>query len=332
MDDTLSHLTFGTEFEVFFPGNRYSVSTARAELRRRTGFGWDVHADGSIRDENGLGSFRGGSGAEFVSPVLRGQDGLDQVATVVNALRDMGANVNSSCGFHVHVGVAENDLQTQKNLVKLYASYEREIDEVMPNSRRANNAGFCRSIASVNFASVDRARNWKDLVRAMQIAAGSGTDRYVKLNLATYDRDKPTVEFRQHSGTVDAVKAVNWIIRCLQLVTAAKAGDIGAGRQIARDYAHFAFKTRAVIEMISRPEGATTYELCVRVGARRMGVKRHARLAGFEYRKRGKRYFMVSNPNVTTVAAAPTTNLDDLLKATPEQREFWNGRRAALRR
>jgi len=323
--ENLAHLTFGCEFEVFFPNNprhRFGELSASAEVTRRTGFRWDIHGDGSIRDNTGSRS-----GIEFVSPVLRGQSGLDQVAVVANALRDMGAQVNASCGFHVHVGAAGNDLTFFKNLVKLYASYEREIDEVMPVSRRSNNAGFCRSLTNINFAVIDRATSLRGLISEVARSAGASTDRYVKLNLAAMDRHG-TVEFRHHSGTVDAVKAVNWIIRCLQLVTAAKEGNVAAAPQIAREYARFAFKTRVVIEMISRPEGATTAELCARAGARRMGVKRHARLAGFGYRKRGKRYFMVTHSDAPVVSKP----LDEVLNATAEQREFWNQRREALRR
>jgi hypothetical protein len=42
-------------------------------------------------------------------------------------------------------------------------------------------------------------------------------DRYQKLNLESLERHG-TIEFRQHSGTVDAEKAVNWVRLCTAFI------------------------------------------------------------------------------------------------------------------
>jgi len=53
-------------------------------------------------------------------------------------------------------------------------------------------------------------------------------------------------------------------------------------------------KTRVVMEMISRPEGASLREIAEYGRWKKVGIKRHARLIGFQYRKEGDRYFMVT--------------------------------------
>ena len=118
------------------------------------------------------------------------------------------------------------------------------------------------------------------------------------------------------------------------MVQAAAEGRIGAGPSIARDYARFALKTRVVIEMISQPQGASLTEICQRGGWERMGIKRHAAIAGFNFRKRGDRYFIINETPDNSATAAPITpeGLDDLLGATPEQRAFFAERRATLAR
>lgn len=42
---------------------------------------------------------------EFVSPVLRGEEGIQHLMEFVEFLRSIGATVNISCGLHIHVGV-----------------------------------------------------------------------------------------------------------------------------------------------------------------------------------------------------------------------------------
>ena len=335
MDATLSARTFGVEFEVILP-RTFSRPTAAAELSRRigkpvdstfgaTGRNWAIHSDGSLRGD--------GTALEFVSPSnppLRGEEGLAEVAAVANALRDMGAVVNESCGTHVHLGAQGERLTFFKNVIKIYGRFERAIDDAMALSRHGNDAYYAKSVARITWPEIDRASTLPELSRAITRSSGAQADRYHKVNLTAHAKHG-TVEFRQHGGTVDGGKIANWIIRLLQICQAAKEGRVGAGAQIASDYTAFARKTRIVIEMISRPEGATTWELCQAAGAQRMGIKRHARIAGFQYLKRGKRYFMLrGNEAVAATVASTAEGLDELLNATPEQREFWKARREAI--
>src|SRR4051794_5582390 len=93
-------LTFGVEFEVTVP---VSAMVAVGGYHRGLPVqglpaGWNAQADASIQAGNG---FRG---VEIVSPVLKGIDGMRQIQAVCDWLRLIGARVNRSTGFHVHVG------------------------------------------------------------------------------------------------------------------------------------------------------------------------------------------------------------------------------------
>jgi inhibitor of KinA sporulation pathway (predicted exonuclease) len=346
MQTKLAALTFGTEFEVIIPA-QFSRASAAAELARRigktvdsgigaSGRNWKVVNDGSVHGSNG-------SGLEFVSPYnppLQGQAGLDEVAKVANALRDMGCTVNTTCGFHVHVGARGSRLDFFKNLVKLYARYEEAIDGIMPQSRRGNGANYCKSISRVDFGKVDRASTVSQISHEIYRSSGAHAPRYHKLNLEAFQKHS-TVEFRQHSGTVDAGKATNWIVTCLALVAAAKDGKTGLARaaQIAWDLAVLQGKQRHCASLIARPEGATNEEIRAAFGYRTLSARTNLKKAGLMFREErdratGKtRFFAVLATDAGGVEPAAPTTLDglaDLIDATPEVKAFFAERRRTL--
>lgn len=62
--------------------------------------GWTAEQDGSINNS------AGGHKCEIVSPILRGVEGLAQVAEVLRTLEAKGHRVNASTGVHVHAADA----------------------------------------------------------------------------------------------------------------------------------------------------------------------------------------------------------------------------------
>ena len=143
-------------------------------------------------------------GFEVVSPVLEGDAGLEEAMIVAEALADAGATVNRTCGFHVHFDASGLSVDAVKTIVKRYARYEAEIDAVMPRSRRGNENQFCRSIGSVLTRAFEAASSIEELAYAQ-------CGRYFKVNLHSYPRHG-TIEFRQHSGTVNARKIASWVL------------------------------------------------------------------------------------------------------------------------
>lgn len=153
------------------------------------------------------------SGFEVVSPPLIGKSGFDDVKKVFDVLTTLGAQVDRRCGFHVHVDA--NDLSAKDMLcvAKRYEKYEHKIDAVMPPSRREDNNGYCLSMKRF-FTEYDyelkHCRLNKDFSRRID-------DRYFKVNLCSFERHG-TVEFRQHGGTVEYNKAINWIQFCIHMM------------------------------------------------------------------------------------------------------------------
>jgi hypothetical protein len=222
---SLDSLSFGVEIEFILPAGQTRSSIARlitdagvtchAEMYGHSvGSSWKVVTDASL----------GSSGAEIVSPPLRGPEGFRQLQIVGQVLTAARCKVNRSCGLHVHVGVANEAPVFFKNLVKLYASSEQAIDKVVSPSRRLSNNVFCRTVRVSN-AALEAATTVDHIVSAIGQSSGRanyrGAGRYCKLNLQSYYMHG-TVEFRQHQGTVEAAKMENWVKLCLRMVMTAR--------------------------------------------------------------------------------------------------------------
>lgn len=83
---------------------------------------------------------RGGN--ELVSPKLYGQNGKQQLKTVLKVLNEIGCKVNITCGTHVHHDVTEEMLQDRKsvmkflnNVIKLVMKYEHLLYRLISPSR-----------------------------------------------------------------------------------------------------------------------------------------------------------------------------------------------------
>lgn len=150
-------------------------------------------------------SLVGHNSAEIVSPILKGKDGLNSLKIVCDALNEIGANVNRSCGLHVHLDASKMTIKHWRNLYINYARLENIIDSFMPRSRRANNNGFCRSIAL--YPRLEATILHCDNIEQIRSYFAS---RYFKINVESFLRHG-TVEFRQHSGTIDFEKISMWL-------------------------------------------------------------------------------------------------------------------------
>lgn len=165
---------------------------------------WKIITDGSIR---------GSQGFEIVSPILQGQDGLNQLEKVCKALKNCNALINKSCGIHIHFDASRLQLEEFKNVIMNYANLENVIDSFLPTSRRANNNSYCKSILKYK-SKVNNARTINQLTNAIP-------NRYSKLNTQSYSRYN-TIEFRHHSGTIEFEKLNNWILFLHNLVEYSK--------------------------------------------------------------------------------------------------------------
>jgi hypothetical protein len=171
--------------------------------------GWKAEADGSIDASNG------GHRCEIVSPVLRADAGLTQVAEVLRTLEAKGHRVNASCGVHVHVGWKRDwSSEALARLVTIVAYVEKGLYAITGSKNRERGInGRCFSKGVRVYKNGKAAKAKLD------------TDRYHALNLTNLARGtKETVEFRVFSGTTNATKVVGWIQVCLGLVERAVNG------------------------------------------------------------------------------------------------------------
>lgn len=157
---------------------------------------WQIKTDGSISGRNGF---------EVVSPVLEGEEGIQQVRKVCRLLNDLNAKVNTSCGFHVHHDASNWKLQEFRNLFKRFIKFEDALDSVQPESRRGDSNRYIMSIKRrVTVEQIDSARSIRRLSELFS------NNRYFKLNMQSYFRSG-SVEFRNHAGTTDPDKVENYI-------------------------------------------------------------------------------------------------------------------------
>lgn len=172
---------------------------------------WKLVTDSSLSGNNTF---------ELVSPILHGEQGLEELEKVCWVLDLCNAKVNDTCGLHVHMDAAEFDLTTWKNIILTYKRLEGVIDNFMPHSRRNNR--YCKALTAITENSIKHARNIGDL------RAAFFHNRYHKVNLEAYARHR-TVEFRQHGGSTNFTKMSAWIHFLAKMITFAKQGQVQAG-------------------------------------------------------------------------------------------------------
>jgi len=197
--------TFGVEIEMIIPLSVESlidklrenhIDAAYESYNHVTRSHWKFVTDGSIRSRSGY------SPIELVSPVLKGQSGLDELKAVCKVLNETGCKVNVSCGLHIHHSAKVNgnkNLELCKTSAVLYTFFQDQFNNMLPVSRR--HSSYARTYDKVHdFGSL----------KSISETSGSNFGRYMTVNIESYWKHG-TIEFRQHSGSVDFAKISNWI-------------------------------------------------------------------------------------------------------------------------
>ena len=211
-------LTFGVEIECLgftrnsliaaASSNSLTVTSENYNHRDHLRPIFKVVSDGSLVGENTQ---------EVVSPVLQGNNGLDSLKRLCDALAAVGASVNRSCGLHVHFGASNFSNDMYVRIVKNYQRLEKVIDTFMPLSRRANNSRWCASLHNIDFSNC---HTKDDIARAMN------GNRYFKVNGQSIYRHG-TLEFRQHRGSIEFQKIKNWVMFLAKLIEYSHKKEIG---------------------------------------------------------------------------------------------------------
>jgi Putative amidoligase enzyme len=189
-----NEITFGIEIECLIPAENCPTVGGYHQGAQIVGLpeGWNAQYDGSIRVRRG---FRG---AEIVSPILKGEDGIRQIKIVCEWLKTVGAKVNKSTGLHVHIGFTA-DLEQRKRIVTVAANFEKAI-YASTGTKARERGNYC--------ASVQRSA-------PHQRGELGRVTRYHVLNVQTR---RPTVEFRAFAGTTNFLKIVSYVRLCVGIV------------------------------------------------------------------------------------------------------------------
>jgi len=194
-----NQIAFGIEFETTLPATDTTPIGAYHGGYQVPWLpeGWKAERDSSIR------AFAPGRKAcEFVSPKLRGPEGLAQVEAAIDAITARGARVNASCGLHITIEW-NGDAAALARLVSLIGNHERAIF-ASTGTRRREQTIYTKKI-----------KQYGDKDRAKQRCEA---DRYHLLNLTHLARGRNRIEFRAFAGTLNKTKVAGYLMMCLGLV------------------------------------------------------------------------------------------------------------------
>lgn len=221
-----SNRTFGVEIELFIPNalgyrgllnklNDANIDCSFEGYTHRVMSTWKLVTDASLNTMRGYKAF------ELVSPICQGQSSIDQLKTILNILEASGCKVNKSCGIHVHVGINDFTTKNLTNLIKFYGKHQEEIDMIMQPSRRTsfNNRWAKKIDINAIWNNLNKCESFRDVENLMHT-------RYKVINVFAF-RKYGTVEFRQHGGSIDAMKVCNWVaLLCNMCDTVKKKANI----------------------------------------------------------------------------------------------------------
>ncbi len=233
----IENITFGVELETTIPasaavnvgyyhaGRPALAATINGAVRffpTFNGVPWKAEADGSIRVTE-----TGHRACEFVSPILKGEEGIKHLAAFVEFLRELGAKVNTTCGMHIHIGIngatgADDQAEYLERLTRLVAFNSKALyAQTGTLSRETGN--YCAPIGANTKRAIARIKLTKNIADAAN-AAG----RYHILNL-TCLTTRQTVEFRCFAGTLNTSKVLLHLFSVLALCVIARNAKTPAG-------------------------------------------------------------------------------------------------------
>lgn len=235
--------------------------------------------------------------AEIVLPVLAPcAFAWEYIRGVCNVLDSVGCRINSKCGLHVHIGNApladdthavrfcgDSILHTHrtsnyftqhgdtfdavivKDVLWRYARMQGVINGMFPSSRTNNR--YCMPNSDTRIAN---ANTITELTSAMS------NGKFSAVNLQTWNNG--TIEFRQHSGTIEADKIIKWTEFLVNLFewTITQRIDTGS-RTIVHDTPDAPFRRGARVgvqyAMMRNDGGATTRDIMDATGCSEQRVR-----------------------------------------------------------
>jgi hypothetical protein len=177
---------------------------------------WTVCHDGTLPQDQ--------APFELRSPAFSDERvGFERLRAVTRALRQAGGKVNVKCGLHVHHEAAYAVKALGGDMLRLavaahmsYAAMEPVLDSFMPRSRRGDGNAQIRTLRSAMVIDLLQREYTVDQVMehlgGRRGIAGLWADGHHR-KLSTYSAlaKHCTLEYRQHSGTLQASKIIPWV-------------------------------------------------------------------------------------------------------------------------
>ena len=270
--------TFGIEIET----SGVSYPNVQRALRDAGIKGFEAKPDGTPSVD-----------AEIVLPPMADcQIAWEYVADVCRVLDRIGCRINRSCGLHVHVGNAPLSDETTaaqytgssiaykertgrfhtnhgapfdaaavRDIMIRYSDQQDVINSMLPRSRTHNR--YCQPL---NQRQLESASTISDLNHG----------KFYAINLQTWGNG--TIEFRQHSGTIEADKIKSWVKFILNLINWTMTERVTDGtRTIVQttpvDPFRRASRVGVQYAMMRTTDGATTREIMDATGCSEQRVR-----------------------------------------------------------
>lgn len=175
-----------------------------------------------------------GSGIEIRSPILKGQEGIEELAAFFDFLIEKGSSVTNQDGMHVHHEAKDlkENLPALFNATKSWAEYTPVINTMVAPRRRRSN--MCRhnwskealakleKVCTSDKTMAELQKEYREQVqryyasrRALRYpnfayCIGNIVDRGA-FNINNLDGGKGTIEIRLAEGVMDTAAAVAWV-------------------------------------------------------------------------------------------------------------------------
>lgn len=200
----MSNRAFGVEIECYAPdgyGDTYGYSDDGVgwteDFLSEKGFEYWAHL---VAEDESLYE----RGVEIKSPILVGENGFKELKSVMTVLNEAQFDVNSTCGFHVHLDCPEY-IDNPKLIIKTVKAWMRN-QEIINNMVADNRlkSGHCPAWTEDDLTELV---TWLD-----EYNSCDGTNRGT-INVGALDIHG-SIEIRQHEGTLNYEEAESWIKFC----------------------------------------------------------------------------------------------------------------------
>lgn len=204
---------YGIEIEAMMEEDADHLPSERIE-------NWQQVTDGSLGD----------NGREYVSPILQGDEGFQAIRKFTGGLQGWGYFVNRDCGLHVHIDGRDLGCTEIKKLLKITRYFEPVLYAMLPESRHEGSYSvplerFPKSrfrIGAKDEEALKRLWYGPKGSRRVDLKSKYHHSRYYGLNIHSWFYRR-SLEFRYHSGTLNALKITNFIVICQAIVDKAQA-------------------------------------------------------------------------------------------------------------